>query len=129
MKKKERKKGFTLVELLVVIAIMGILMAAAAPKYSGMVNKANKIQNQAYAREIINYIEIYNAEHVNGKIAEETTTAKLTTDNVIKDDDFIKAVVNFKNSGGTDDKTIEQIRKIANGTAEVKQEEEATNGE
>lgn len=117
MKNKERKKGFTLVELLIVIAITGTLMAIAAPKYSGMVDKANKVQAQSYAREIINYIDIYNAENTNEKnIKEESTIDSLIKEEgVFKNNEEFKAVVSNPNlKEDFSSKKVSDIRELAN---------------
>ncbi len=72
MKAKKHRKGFTLVELLIVIGISGILMAMAAPKYKGMVDKATQLEQRAHVREALSYIDIHNLEE---KIRiEETVT-------------------------------------------------------
>lgn len=60
MKKLKSKKGFSLMELLVVIAISGILMAISAPKYQGMIDKAEEVQQKTYIREALNYVDVYN---------------------------------------------------------------------
>ena len=39
MKMKSNNKGFTLIELILVIVIMGILMAVAIPKFSGLLQE------------------------------------------------------------------------------------------
>lgn len=70
--KKKKKKGFTLVELLIVIGISGILMAMAAPKYQGMVDKANQMEQRAHVREALSYIDIYILEHP-GTLTDEST--------------------------------------------------------
>lgn len=71
MKKLKSKKGFSLMELLVVIAISGILMAISAPKYQGMIDKAEEVQQKTYIREALNYVDVFNLETV--KIADTTT--------------------------------------------------------
>ncbi len=46
---KNKKKGFSLVELLIVLGISSILMAMSAPKYQGIVGKANELE-QGFSR-------------------------------------------------------------------------------
>jgi prepilin-type N-terminal cleavage/methylation domain-containing protein len=62
MRTRKKKRGFTLVELLIVIAISGVLMAMSAPKYQGIVDKANEMEQRAHVREALNYIDIYNLD-------------------------------------------------------------------
>ncbi len=62
MRTRKKKRGFTLVELLIVIAISGILMAMSAPKYQGIVDKANEMEQRAHVREALNYIDIHNLD-------------------------------------------------------------------
>jgi len=59
---RKKKRGFTLVELLIVIAISGVLMAMSAPKYKGIVEKADEMEQRAHVREALNYIDIYNLD-------------------------------------------------------------------
>ena len=42
LKKKNNKKGFTLIELIVVIAILAILAAIAIPRFAGFQDNANE---------------------------------------------------------------------------------------
>lgn len=51
-----RPAGFTLIELLVVIAIIGMLMALAAPRYIGNIDKAKEAvlqENLASLRDVL----------------------------------------------------------------------------
>ena len=66
MKPSKKKRGFTLVELLIVIAISGVLMAMSAPKYGGIVDKANVMEQRAHVREALNHIDLYNLDVVDG---------------------------------------------------------------
>ena len=49
MKRKNSKKGFTLIELIVVIAILGILALIAVPRLAGFTNKAKEANDKELA--------------------------------------------------------------------------------
>lgn len=108
MLRKKRKRGFTLVELLIVIGISGVLMAMSAPKYQGMVEKANAMEQRAHIREALNYIDIYNLE-TSAKIKEETLLNAVT----IESGDFTAVIgkISAENQG----KSISSLRLIAEG--------------
>jgi len=80
MKKMKKKKGFSLVELLIVIGISGILMAIAAPKYQGMIDKAKEVEQKSYIRETLNYVDVYNLNKSDAqKITEANTLTEANT--------------------------------------------------
>ena len=60
MKKKNTKKGFTIIELVIVIAVIGILAAVLIPTFSGVIEKANESAAMQAAR---NEYEVYLSEH------------------------------------------------------------------
>jgi len=102
MKKLKSKKGFSLMELLVVIGISGILMAISAPKYQGMIDKANEVQQKTYIREALNYVDVYNLDSID--IPE---TAKLTeAEETIKSSELTTLLGKID----YDDKTISALR-------------------
>lgn len=74
---KNKKRGFSLVELLIVLGITSILMAISAPKYQGIVNKANELEQRAHVREALNCVDVYNLEAAN-KIEEGKTLAEIS---------------------------------------------------
>lgn len=112
MKKLKTKKGFSLMELLVVIAISGILMAISAPKYQGMIDKAEEVQQKTYIREALNYVDVYNLETV--KILDTGALSATTT--AISSTDYKALVEKIAHS----DKTIKSLREyIEKGTVPV----------
>ncbi len=58
----KKRKGFTLIELVVVIAILGILMAIAIPRFSGVKDLAAKKAIEAEARSLLSGYEIHLAQ-------------------------------------------------------------------
>jgi len=51
--KATNNKGFTLVELIVVIVIIAILIAALAPVILGAIRRANRVSDEADARNVL----------------------------------------------------------------------------
>ena len=107
MKRRKKKKGFTLVELLIVIGISGILMAMAAPKYQGMVDKAAQLEQRAYVREVLSYVDIYNLD-AKIKITDGSTLAAIN--DIIKINGFSEA---FAKVGDMGSMTIGSLRLFA----------------
>lgn len=76
MKRKNNKKGFTIVELVIVIAVIAILAAVLIPTFSGVVEKANKSAVQQNAAN--KYKELYVADIEDGEV-----DAKVKEDNSV----------------------------------------------
>ena len=110
MKIRKKKRGFTLVELLIVIAISGVLMAMSAPKYQGIVDKANEMEQRAHVREALNYIDIYNLDAA----TDISDTAVLSGINFL-DDDFKSVYAKIKDD--YTGLTISKLRLFAEGKA------------
>ena len=71
MKKRNNKKGFTIVELVIVIAVIAILAAVLIPTFSNVVEKANESSAlQACRNELVEMKVAYAAQ--GGDIAERT---------------------------------------------------------
>lgn len=65
MKRKNNKKGFTLVELMVVVVIIGILVAIAVPVYNGAQRSARTSAVAANVRTLEGAVELYKSENGN----------------------------------------------------------------
>ena len=75
MKKRNAKKGFTIVELVIVIAVIAILAAVLIPTFSNVVEKANE---SSAAQEARNAYAAYLADfdYVNGADYDEDGTVE-----------------------------------------------------
>lgn len=76
---QSKQKGFTIVELLIVIVVIGILAAISIVAYNNVTQKARDDERVSDARNIVNALASYNAEH--GKWL-NATEAKATTDSL-----------------------------------------------
>ena len=105
---KNKKRGFSLVELLIVLGISSILMAMSAPKYQGIVGKANELEQRAYVREALNYVDVYNLEASN-KIAETIALSAVP----LTSTDYLAA--RNKVSADNQAKTLKYLREFTEG--------------
>lgn len=58
-----KEEGFTLVELLIVIAILGILIALAVPRMSGISDSARERAIEANKRTLVSAATMWYAQH------------------------------------------------------------------
>ena len=58
-----KKKGFTIVELVIVIAVIAILAAVLIPTFSSVIDKANKVSEEAFLKEVVIGLQIILADH------------------------------------------------------------------
>ena len=105
---KNKKRGFSLVELLIVLGISSILMAMSAPKYQGIVGKANELEQRAYVREALNYVDVYNLE-ASTKIAETIALSAVP----LTSKDYLAA--RNKVSADNQAKTLKYLREFTEG--------------
>ncbi|MEN8078450.1 prepilin-type N-terminal cleavage/methylation domain-containing protein [Clostridioides difficile] len=82
LKKKKKKKGFTLVELMAVIAIIAILAAVLVPTVNGYINRSKKTAIITQIRTLVNAVESYNATSSTG-IDDTAVLGDVTTANSV----------------------------------------------
>lgn len=58
-----KKNGFTIVELVIVIAVIAILAAVLIPTFSSVIDKANKVSEEAFLKEVVIGLQIVLADH------------------------------------------------------------------
>lgn len=87
MRRFNKEEGFTLIELLIVIAILGILVALAVPRMSGVTGTAKNAADEANRRTLMSAAAMWYAQNP-GKgtewSAEGGTKAEFEDDGVPK---------------------------------------------
>lgn len=74
LKKRDRKRGFTMVELMVVVAILAALVLLVAPKVMGNSEKARIRTFESNYRSLVSEVTMDIAEGKKGAISNDATT-------------------------------------------------------
>ena len=61
MKKRNQKRGFTVVELVVVVTVIAILSAVLIPTFAGIINRSRETADQQAVRQMNTILASYNA--------------------------------------------------------------------
>ncbi len=98
LKKKNNKKGFTLIELIVVIAILAILAAIAIPRFSGLQASSKLKSDGSTAAQIVSAARIQEVESGGVKVTSLTQTGTAAAGDLQKSYMTVPAAAQ---SGGT----------------------------
>lgn len=101
MKKRNLKKGFTIVELVIVIAVIAILSAVLIPTFSNVVSNANEAALKADAKAIYTEYVAWaseNGEDVETEVVVKVKDAYYNVNNGVVE---IDAIENFDATGYT----------------------------
>ncbi|MDD2393840.1 MAG: prepilin-type N-terminal cleavage/methylation domain-containing protein [Eubacteriales bacterium] len=123
MKKRNTRKGFTLIELIVVIAILAILAAVAVPSFIGITDRANTQVEVTTAQMYASAINIHNNFNPDSKIA-DAAVGDLDED-AIADLGDLMPTSDYKNVGedtALDTKILARIA-VVDGIASVDNKE------
>jgi prepilin-type N-terminal cleavage/methylation domain-containing protein len=95
MKRKNNKKGFTLVELMVVVVIIGILVAIAVPVYNNTTATAKINADMASVRTLNGAVSQYMANETDPKAAITSGTSVEDAMDELVAENYIQATVKF----------------------------------
>lgn len=123
MRKKLSRKGFTLIELIVVLAILGVILAIAVPRYSGLQDAAELKADKSTAALIVKA----------ARLAETNSGSALATGNAtinVSDDGIIISSVTYMDAIGTSQSAGEDfILDNVSGAYKVSFDDDATDFE
>ncbi len=112
LKKKNNKKGFTLIELIVVIAILGILAAIAIPRLGNFRGDAEEKSVVATARTISSAVAMYQAQNgSNDRVAVAGLAAYLNDADTLA----TKYTINYPTSPTTSGEIVSITTPAVNG--------------